>query len=293
MQLLAHVIYWYSTHALYCMPVAAVLIPAVLFGTQQLPPKVRRALVGLVIGLAVLTFLTIFFGSALAVPLVYRAGETGQGEVVSTYATSVQRNHHNVRGHRVLLRTKAGQTVATSFEDDDFNVYPPANAVTYPSVGERFTARYLPAYPQDFIIISNDNSPYAHSLHCAVLLDSLHEARRTHEFDLTNAANKQAYRVLIHRVIAQGCYTDSTDLREYYGDLAKVQLEPCQALLDSLDTVRTRYNANVADEANKRVYLALIHRVIARPVCYTDSADLRKYYDDIRRVQASYHLRYP
>ncbi|MGI4862606.1 MAG: hypothetical protein ACRYFZ_01695 [Janthinobacterium lividum] len=272
------------------MPVAAVLIPAVLFGTQWLLPKVRQALVGLVIGLAVLTFLTIFFGSALAVPLVYQAGETGQGEVVNTYATSVQHNHREVRGYRVLLRTRAGQTVVTSFEDEDFNVYPPANAVVYPSIGEKFTARYLPAYPQDFIIISNDDSPYAHGLACATLLDSLHEARRTHEFDLTNAANKQAYRELIHRVIAQSCYTDSTDLREYYGDLAKVQLEPCQVLLDSLDIIRTRYNADITDVANKRVYLALIRRVVARPPCYTDSADLRKYYDDMRRVQASYQV---
>ncbi|WP_223652428.1 DUF3592 domain-containing protein [Hymenobacter psoromatis] len=288
MQLVAHLVYWYSTHALYCMPVAAVLIPAVLLGTRSLPAGVQQALTGMVIGLAVLTFFTIFAGSWLAGWLVYRVGETGQGEVVSTYATSVQYNNHDVRGHHVLLRTQTGQTVATSFEDDNFNVYPPANSVNYPDVGEKFTARYLPAYPQDFVIITNDNSPYAHGKQCAALLDSLQEARRTHEFDLTIAASKQAYRALIHRVIARGCYTDSTDLREYDGDLAKVQLEPCQALLDSLDIVRTRYNADVADETNKRVYLALIRRVVARPPCYTDSADLRKYYSDMKRVQASY-----
>ena len=288
MQFLAHLVYWYSTHALYCMPVALALIPAVLLGTRWLPVGVRRALTGLVIGLAVLTFITTFAGSALAVRLVYRVGEAGQGEVVSTYATSVQYNNHDVRGYRVLLRTQAGQTVATSFEDDDFNVYPPANSVAYPGVSERFTARYLPAHPQDFVIITNDNSPYAHGQQCAALLDSLHGARRAHEFDLANAAGKQAYRTLIRRVIARGCYTDSTDWREYNGDLAKVQLEPCQGLLDSLDLVRTRYNADVADVANKRVYLALIRRVVARPPCYTDSADLRQYYNDMKRVQASY-----
>lgn len=265
MQVLAHLVYWYSTHALYCLPVTLVLILAVLLGTQRLPVGARRGLLGLVVGLAVLTFVTIFAGSTLAVRLVYRVGETGQGEVVSAYATSVQYNNHDVRGYRVLLRTRAGQTVASSFEDDDFNVYPPANTVAYPGVGERFTARYLPAYPQDFVIVANDDSLYAHGQQGRALLDSLHAACRTHEFDLANAANKQAYRAFIYRVLTRGCYTDSTDRRKYAGDLARVQLELCRALLDSLDVVRTRYNTNVADEVNKRVYLALIRRVVARP----------------------------
>ncbi|MGI4834955.1 MAG: hypothetical protein ACRYFK_15995 [Janthinobacterium lividum] len=231
--------------------------------------------------------LNVFFGSMLAARLVYRAGATGRGEVISSYGTSTQVNSHNVVGYRVLLRTQQGQTVPASFEDDDFNVYPPANSVVYPGVGDQFTARYLPDYPQDFVIVTNDNSPYAHQLGCAALLDSLHAARRTHEFDLANTTSKQAYRILIRRVIAQGCYTDSLDRRKYFGDLDAVQLEPCQALLDSLDVLRKRYNANVADEPNKRAYLVLIHRVIARPPCYTDSTDLRKYYDDIRHIQLS------
>lgn len=284
MQLLAHLLFWFGTHAIYCMPVVVLFIPAAVLGLQRWP-RLQRVLVSTVVALAVLTFISIFVGSALASRLVYAAGEDGRGEVVSTYGTSTQVNSHNVVGYRVLLRTRTGQTVQTAFEDNYFNVYPPANSVRYPGVGDQFTARYLPAYPQDFVIITNDNSPYAHKMSCDVLLDSLHEARRVHEFDLGNATSKQAYVALIGRVLARHCYTDSTDRREYYGDLAHVQLEPCQRLLDSLDVLRTRYNANIADLANDQAYLALIRRVIAHPACYTDSADLRKYYDDIRRVE--------
>ena len=74
-------------------------------------------------------------------------------------------------------------------------------------------------------------------------------------------------------------------MRLVCGDLDHVQLEPCQALLDSLDAARTHYNADITDRANNRAYLALIGRVIARPPCYTDSADLRKYYGDMARVK--------
>ncbi|MGI4832476.1 MAG: hypothetical protein ACRYFK_03345 [Janthinobacterium lividum] len=278
-------VFWLVTHPFVLPILAALSFPAMGVLVPKTAPRWVR---GLPFSFMLGAMLNVFFGSLGASSLVYRAGASGRGEVISSYATSTQANHHDVVGYRVLLRTQAGQTVQTSFEDDDFNVYPPANSARYPGVGTAFTARYLPDYPQDFVIVTNDNSPYAHQLGCDRLLDSLHAARRTHEFDRGNAANKQAYRALIHRVLAQGCYTDSLDRREYYGDLAAVQLEPCRALLDSLDRVRTRYNANVADEPNKRVYLALIRRVVARPPCYTDSADLRKYYGDMRRVQASY-----
>ncbi|MGI4874260.1 MAG: hypothetical protein ACRYFX_24135 [Janthinobacterium lividum] len=234
------------------------------------------------IAFGVLSFL---FGTNLASRLVFRAGTAGTGEVVSTYATSTQVNSHNVRGYRVLLRTAQGQTLETTFDDVAFPVYPADDFGSYPAAGEKFNTRYLPDYPQDFVVLSNDDSPWAHGQQCEALLDSLHEARTRHEFDLANAASKQTYVGLIHRVIARQCYTDSTDLHKYYGDLAHVQLEPCQALLDSLDVLRIRYNADVTDLANDAAYLALIRRVIARPACYTDSADVRKYYDDIRRVQ--------
>lgn len=284
MQLLAHLVFWLATHPFVLLVVTALGVPVMGVLMPNTSPFWIR---GLPFLLMVVGFLNLYFGAGVAARLVYRVGAAGRGEVISSYGTSTQVNSHNVVGYRVLLRTQAGQVVPTSFEDDDFNVYPPANRVSYPGVGDTFTACYLPDYPQDFVIVTNDNSPYAHGLTCAALLDSLHTARRTHEFDLGNAANKQAYLTLIHRVIAQGCATDSVDLRKYYGDLDFVQLEPCRALLDSFEVARKRYNADVADEPNKRVFLALIRRIIARPACYTDSTDLRKYDDDIRRVQAS------
>ena len=219
MQLLAHLAFWLATHAFYYMPAALLLVMGAVFATQQLSPGLRRALVGLAIVHAVLAFLNVFVGSQVASSLVYRAGVTGRGEVVSSYGTSTQVNNHDVVGYRVLLRTAQDQVIETSFEDDDFNVYPPATSATYPGVGDTFTARYLPAYPHDFVILTNDNSPWAHQNTCAALLDSLHAARAKHEFALTNAPYKQAYRALIRRVIARQCYTDSTDLRKYYGDL--------------------------------------------------------------------------
>lgn len=220
MELLAHVCYLIGIHGFVYLVVSMLL----LFGVGlTLGGKAPAWLARLLLANVVLAFANVFVGSALATRLLYRVGTPGRAEVVSSYGTGGQYNNQNVRGYLVLLRTQPGQTIETSFEDDDFNVYPPHNAVTYPGVGDTFTARYLPTFPHDFIIVSDDDSPWATQLRCQQQLDDLHEARTKHEFDLHNETYKQAYLAAIQRIIAGRCYADSLDLQKYYGDIEQVR----------------------------------------------------------------------
>ncbi|WP_223650119.1 hypothetical protein [Hymenobacter psoromatis] len=290
MELLVHLCYWFSSHPFLLATLATPAIPLTFLLFKNAPRWVYRLLF-LLLGLGVLN---LFFGPGLASRLVYGAGIVGTGEVVSTYATTTQVNYRNVMGYRVLLHTAQGQTLETTFNDMSFPAYPNRWSSTYPGQGEKFGTRYLPDYPRDFVVLTNDDSPWAHGRQCAALLDSLHEARTRHESNLSDAAARQTYVGLLRRVLARGCYTDSTDLREYDGDLGHLRVEPCQALLDSLDAARRRCNADLRNQANNRAYSALIRRVIARPACYTDTADLRQYYADLahaQRVQAENHAR--
>jgi hypothetical protein len=47
-----------------------------------------------------------------------------------------------------LEHTADGKIIETNFEQDDFNVYPPHNATTYPGQGAEFTVRYPIGFSQ-------------------------------------------------------------------------------------------------------------------------------------------------
>lgn len=124
--------------------------------------------------------LEMLFGSSLADRLLHRYGTAAAATITDSYGTSVQYNSHDVVGYHVLIRPPRGDTFSTGFEDDDFNVYPPHNATAYPRAGDVFTVRYLPVYRDEFVIISDDGSPWADAVRCA-------ELRRTHAAALSRA----------------------------------------------------------------------------------------------------------
>jgi hypothetical protein len=143
------------------------------------PPRQRLFIVLLPIGIAAL-ILEMLFGTSWADRLLHYYGTAAAATITDSYGTSVQYNSHNVMGYHVLVRPPRGGTIATGFEDDDFNVYPPHNATTYPEVGGIFTVRYFPVSPSNFVIISDDGSPWALARRCA-------EQRRAHDMAVNRA----------------------------------------------------------------------------------------------------------
>jgi hypothetical protein len=143
------------------------------------PAGLRPTFVLAPIGIVALG-LNMFFGSGWADRLLHHYGTAAAATITDSYGTSTQYNNHDVMGYHVLIRTPGGKTVATHFEDDDFNVYPPHNETRYPGEGDIFTVRYLSRFPGDFVIISDDDSPWAHAGRCA-------ELRRTRDAAVNRA----------------------------------------------------------------------------------------------------------
>jgi hypothetical protein len=149
----------------------------------------------------------VIFGPNLSVTLIHRYGVPGEATVTGTYATDISYNDRRVMGHKVLIRTSDGQTVESSFEDDDFNVYPPANGVYYPQDGDRFNVSHLQQYPSDFVIISDDDSPWAHGLRCRGLMSAVREADAKRRFARDSAAYANAYDDAVKAAQTAGCDT--------------------------------------------------------------------------------------
>ena len=145
--------------------------------------KFRRLRIALLLPLAIgYGVLNMMFGTYLGVLLIDHFGTQAQATIVGTFATSTQYNNHDVVGYNVLIRTPDGKIVETNFEDDDFNVYPPHNTTTYPGQGAQFTVRYPPGFPQDFVIVGDDDSPWAMQQRCSRLEAAADEADQKQNF---------------------------------------------------------------------------------------------------------------
>jgi len=153
--------------------------------------KVRRG-GGLILAGVLGLVLFGFFGSWLTNPLIYHNGEIGEGVITGQYRTADVFNYQQVIGFNVVIRKADGAVVRTGLRSDSFNVYPAANEVRYPQAGVRFNVRYLPSHPEDFVIITDDDSPYARSLRCGDLLQEVARAERERSFAPGNPAFARA-----------------------------------------------------------------------------------------------------
>ena len=102
-------------------------------------------------------------------------------------------NEEPIYRYEVILKSSLGESTESSFESDEFIIYPEFNgAWTYPLAGQKFTIRHLEDRLDAFIIISNDTSEYAMSQKCNNLLKAVEAAQRKVEFDNTNETYRSA-----------------------------------------------------------------------------------------------------
>ena len=146
-----------------------------------------------------------FFGSpVLGAWLLYRVGETASAQVTGTFATWVNINDRDVVGYDVLIRQADGKVISTRFEDDEFTLFPPQN-FAYPQPDETFGVRYLPGYPRDFVILTDDTSVWTHRQHCYRLSERLTTARQRFAFARGAASFRADYVSTIDGYLAAGC----------------------------------------------------------------------------------------
>jgi hypothetical protein len=220
MQFIVHLFYLLSRYRFNYMAISiAAMIIFAIVSKENIKKWVTRILVCNV----AYSIINIPFGAAIATALLYHTGEKGVAQVTSTYKTSTQYNNHRVIGYKVLLKTKEGETIETGFEDDDFIVYPHHNSVTYPDENVTFTVHYLPQFPRDFVIISNDDSPWASGMNCSKLTTKLYEARARYNFDKTCLKFRKEYIQAINALIKSHCIPDTTnDIKDFKQDIIDI-----------------------------------------------------------------------
>jgi len=159
--------------------------------------------------LCTITLLGLPVGVAdLRVELIHHYGIDGDGVIVRNSPTASLYNNRPVHAYDVVIRTGDGKVHETRFRSDAFNVWPPTNRVSYPDVGDHFTARYLPHHPDDFIILADDDTPWARSLRCRELGADLAEAYVTLAVASDVPHYQKAYKDAMAVMINAGCPVD-------------------------------------------------------------------------------------
>jgi hypothetical protein len=168
--------------------------------------------------------INVLLGPTLSADLLHRFGATGAATITGAFPTSTQYNNHNVAGYDVLIQGADGKVTKVSFRDDDFNVYPSHNATTYPGPGDRFNVRYLKDYPASFVILADDDSPWARQLRCAPLQSGVAQANQAYEFNRASPALRRDYLAAIHAALkSPDCEISATERADFTQDIANIQ----------------------------------------------------------------------
>lgn len=208
MQFVAHLVYLavqWKVAVILALLAAAVILPLVM--KRLFRGKARMPGCGTVaLPIAIASIFVLFlFGSGLATNLVHDHGVPGEATVTDRFDTADFHNDEPVSGFNVLLRTREGQVVRTSFRTDSFNVYPVRNETRYPGPGVRFNVRYLPDHPEEFVIISDDDSEWARSLRCGEALRKVVQTERERSFAPNDPAFARARDDAVAAARAGGC----------------------------------------------------------------------------------------
>lgn len=218
MDILWHVIYFFATSKFLTLFIAIVAVPIVIGLSVW-----KRRLAKYYAILPVLAFANLFFGTDIAANVKHSYGEKGSATITGSYDTATVYNNHNVVGYHVLLRTTDDKVIETSFEDDDFNIYPPKNSVVYPGIGDHFTVYYLRGFPKDFVIVDNDDSPWARQLRCGRLRNDMKEANAKYEFDRSSSNYRADYIALINKLLAEKCVGDDDEVEAFRHDIENIE----------------------------------------------------------------------
>lgn len=178
----------------------------IFFSLKISSSKIKISLRILSVVIVIYSFGNLFAGYILAGSLINYKGETGSAVTVSIKQTNNQYNHQWVYEHSIVLETKDGNKYETTFTDADFNIFPaPKNGYVYPARGEKYSVKYLKSNPKAFVIVSNDNSPYAVRIKCHDLREIYDEAKQKFSIDSLNSGYREKYLKSRDEYISIGC----------------------------------------------------------------------------------------
>lgn len=199
MTILSAILYFLSQHPLWSLPLI-VLLFMVLGGILADRRKNPRWF-GLTVAGFVLAIANVFLGHIVNALFLNAAGVEGSAVIVHSEQTSSTLNDAYIWDYDAVLKTADGQDVSFSFDTMTASIYPIRNEILIPPEGEVFTVKYVPGFPRNVVILS-DQSAYGRERQIAQDMEPVEKAEAQLAFSPANTRFIEEYRQALRTFIA-------------------------------------------------------------------------------------------
>lgn len=213
MPILSAISYFLAHHPIWSLPLLVLFFSGL--GVTLAIGRKNMAWFGLIVVGVLLAMANVFLGHFVNALFLNANGVTGSAVIVHSEQTNSTLNDNYIWDYDAVLRTADGQDVPFTFDTMTASIYPIRNEILIPPEGEVFKVKYVPGFPRNVVILS-DESDYGRKRQIAEDLQPVEKAAAQLAFSPSNPAFIEEYRHALQKFIATH-YTDaSPDLIESY-----------------------------------------------------------------------------
>lgn len=169
-----------------------------------------------------LALINAFTGQWINAAFLNRFGANGTAVIVDVQDTGWLLNGQKADEYDALLRTAENEELLVKFNDITATIWPPRNLVLIPAINEPFVVKYIPGFPRNIAIMS-DESDYGKRWLLTEARRSVDRARNLHVASPENNRFANDYRESIE-----------TFLRNYENILSEKERREYQDTLQGL-----------------------------------------------------------
>jgi hypothetical protein len=199
MPILSAILYFLSQHPLWSLLVISLSFLVLGIGLSML--RKHAGWSGLVIVGLLLAMANVFLGHIVNALFLNANGVVGTAAIVHAEQTSSTLNDQYIWDYDAVLRTADGQDVPFAFDTMTASIYPIRNEILIPPEGERFLVKYVPGFPRNVVILS-DQSEYGKKLKIDEDFQPVQKAAAQLAFSPDNKAFLDQYRQALQQFIA-------------------------------------------------------------------------------------------
>lgn len=171
-----------------------------------------------------LALINAFTGQWVNAAFLNQFGTYGTAIIVQARDAGWLFNAQKVNEYEVLLRTAENEDLIVNINDTTAAIWPPRNLVLIPAVNVPFVVKYMPGFPRNMVIMS-DESDYGKQLLLNEARRSVDRARNLHAASPENHRFANDYRKTLETFLNNyGNALSEQERREYQDELQRLDL---------------------------------------------------------------------
>jgi hypothetical protein len=197
--ILSAILYFLTQHRIWSLPLIFLfftLLGGILSTVTKNPKWLGLFVVGIISAMA-----NVFLSHFVNALFLNAVGVKGSAVIVHSEQTNSTLNDAYIWDYDAVLKTVDGKDVPFSFDTMSASIYPIRNEILIPAQGQLFTVKYVPGFPRNVVILS-DQSTYGIERQITLDLQPVEKAEAQLAFSPDNPSFNEEYRRALQKFIA-------------------------------------------------------------------------------------------